>query len=68
MYLVTVKLKKNPEHNPHNKITGPCPVDWGKKCSDSTGEHHTFPSYLGSIEECKEFWSNEYHVTRIEEA
>jgi hypothetical protein len=65
MYLVTVKLKKNPNHDPHNKITGLCPVS-GFECTDVTGEHHTFASYLGSAEECRVFWSKEYHVTRIE--
>lgn len=67
MYLVTVKVKKNPNHDPHNKVTGLCPVT-GLECSDVTGEHHTLTSYLGSIEECREFWGKEYHVTRIEEA
>lgn len=67
MYLVTVKLPKNHNHDPHNKVTGQCPVS-GFLCTDVTGEHHTFPSYLASIEECQEYWSKEYHVTRIEEA
>ena len=38
--LVTVKLPRNPEHDPRRKVTGPCPVN-GSVCTDVTGEHHT---------------------------
>lgn len=66
-YLVTVKLPKNPEHNPRNKITGPCPVN-GEPCSDVTGEHHTIlmrsPRDIRAVAEmAAELYG---HVTRVE--
>lgn len=66
-YLVTVKLPKNPEHNPRKKVTGPCPVN-GEPCSDVTGEHHTIlvRSY-GGVEQVKSLMTEKYkHVTRVE--
>lgn len=66
MYLVTVKLPKNPNHDPHNKISGPCPIAPMNFCSDTTGEHHTFVSRLDSVMEIKEMYGNSYHITRIE--
>jgi hypothetical protein len=38
--LVTVKLPRDPKHDPHNKVAGLCPVS-GFRCTDVTGEHHT---------------------------
>lgn len=40
MVLVTVKLPRNPDHDPRNKVMGLCPVN-GFRCTDVTGEHHT---------------------------
>lgn len=56
MFIVTVRLPKNPKHDPHNKVTGPCPlyqhmsellaglstVYITSLCTDTTGEHHSF--------------------------
>lgn len=39
LYIVTIKLPKNPEHNPHDKKTGECAVS--ALCTDVTGEHHS---------------------------
>lgn len=66
-FLVTVKLPKNPEHNPRNKKTGPCPVN-GKPCTDVTGEHHTFLAELDDVtaEDVREIYQSMYHVTRVE--
>jgi hypothetical protein len=66
-YLVTVRLAKNPEHNPREKKTGPCPVN-GKPCTDVTGEHHTFLVDLDEIDadEVREIYQGIYHVTRVE--
>jgi hypothetical protein len=73
-FLVTVKLAKNPEHNPREKKTGPCPVN-GKPCTDVTGEHHTFlVDFDGhtlhgremDAEGVREFYRDRYHVTRVE--
>lgn len=41
IHLITVKLPRNPDHNPRAKVVGPCPVT-GLPCTDVTGEHHTF--------------------------
>lgn len=69
IFLVTVKLPKNPEHNPRDKKTGPCPVN-GKPCTDVTGEHHTFLMDYGTedlaIEAVRESFEVLYHVTRVE--
>lgn len=40
-WLVTVKVDRNPNHDPANKQIGMCPVSEGT-CSDLTGQHHTF--------------------------
>src|SRR5688500_19844453 len=39
-FAVTVKLSKNPRHNPRDKKTALCPVTYGT-CTDATGDHHT---------------------------
>jgi hypothetical protein len=65
-YLVTVKLPRNPQHDPHNKQTGPCPV-FGGVCTDITGEHHTgLVETDDSLEVLLDTWKPTYHVTRIE--
>jgi len=68
-YLVTVKLPKNSNHDPHNKVTGLCPLSGsdGKVCTDVTGEHHTFMVSAKDIEDAKEVASKYKHITRIEE-
>jgi hypothetical protein len=68
LYLVTVKLARNPAHNPRGKVTAYCPVgdEW---CTDSTGEHHTFAVQTElSAEDVKMTYENQYHVTRVETA
>jgi hypothetical protein len=67
-FLVTIKLPKNPEHNPREKKTGPCPVN-GKPCTDVTGEHHTFlveTETEMSAEFVRGLYEPNYHVTRVE--
>jgi hypothetical protein len=66
-YLVTVRLPKNPEHNPREKKAGPCPVN-AKPCSDVTGEHHTFlvDEAGETVEEIREVYSAWFRVTRVE--
>lgn len=68
-YLITVKLDKNPAHDPANKVTGPCPLTPHLTCTDVTGQHHTVVHTSGdTVEEVKEWWERlDYHVTRIEE-
>lgn len=60
--LVTIKLPKNPNHNPHSKVTGPCPVS--RVCTDSTGEHHTV--LVGNDAEVEELRKRFGHITRVE--
>jgi hypothetical protein len=66
IWLVTVKLDKNPEHNPRKKQAGPCPLT-GKDCTDTTGEHHT-KLVIAETEERVRYMYKHYHVTRIERA
>lgn len=62
MKIVTIKLPKNPNHNPHAKVTGPCPVS--SVCTDSTGEHHSVIVHSeAEIEQLRERFK---HITRIE--
>jgi hypothetical protein len=68
-YIVTVKLAKNPEHDPSDKKTAACPASDGCGCTDSTGEHHSFIALGGDITEVQATWTaNGYHVTRVETA
>jgi hypothetical protein len=59
--LVTIKLPKNPSHDPHNKVTAPCVVS--ASCTDSTGEHHTT---LVRTQAGLDYLRATYHITRIE--
>lgn len=62
--IVTIKLERDPDHDPRNKVTGKCPASGGM-CTDVTGEHHTllarnhieFDSILAKFP----------HVTRVED-
>jgi hypothetical protein len=68
MYIVTLKLAKNPAHNPRAKQTGLCPVN-GEFCTDTTGEHHTILMDAPSAEDVFEHFNKRgIHVTRIEAA
>ncbi len=66
-FLVTVRLPKNPAHNPRDKKAGPCPVN-GKPCTDVTGEHHSFltDDVTLSAEQVREVYQATHHVTRVE--
>ena len=68
-FIVTVKLPKNKEHDPHNKKTGPCPVN-GETCTDVTGEHHSFLVELeGGVAATRDYVTNglgHKRITRIE--
>ena len=39
-YIVTLKLARNPGHNPAAKITAPWPLS-ELECTDQTGQHHS---------------------------
>lgn len=62
MYVVTIKLSKNPKHDPHNKVVGSCPFT--SHCTDSTGEHHS--TVVDSPEMVEAIRSEYKHVTRVE--
>ena len=70
MYIVTVKLPKNPAHNPREKKTGVCPVNTGI-CTDVTGEHHSYLDTSSISMDDAERRAKEVlewgHITRIEE-
>lgn len=66
MYIVTIKLPRNPDHDPKNKITGLCP--FSNACSDSTGAHHSFLSSALTEEDARQDADDRgfKHVTRVE--
>lgn len=66
MFIVTVKLPRNPAHDPRNKVTGPCPLDPSVQCTDVTGEHHSVVSNYDTVEQVR-LWYAAFHITRIEE-
>lgn len=59
--IVTIKLPKNPAHDPRHKKTGACPMS--EECTDVTGEHH---SGLVTFEELEGLRESGVHITRIE--
>lgn len=67
LYLITVKLPRNTSHDPHKKVTGPCPVT-GELCTDVTGQHHTVLYHSDwDIHRVRAQAKKLYdHVTRIE--
>lgn len=66
-FIVTMKMLKNPNHDPNNKRTGTCPVS--AQCTDHTGQHHSFIMEGDSIEEARHRANQEFgHITRIEQA
>ena len=66
-YIVTVKLPKNPEHDPRNKKIGFCPVNPARMCTDVTGEHHSYVIECATMDEAYKDGIDRFgHVTRIE--
>lgn len=62
MKLVTIKLPKNPEHDPRDKKTGACAVS--RECTDVTGEHHTVAVRDdGAVQMLRDRYG---HITRVE--
>lgn len=67
--VVTIRMKRQPNHNPQNKKVGVCP--FSATCTDVTGEHHSglFEAATG-----EQIVSQAYaraalynaHVTRVE--
>lgn len=69
LILVTVKLPKNPNHNPQKKVIGSCPANLGAICTDVTGEHHTIRVEADSFAEASKFVQDVlgFHITRMED-
>jgi hypothetical protein len=66
-YIVTVKLKRNPAHNPQNKVIGPCPLS-SNTCTDVTGEHHSELCFGDNPDDVRRNYVEAgFHVTRIEQ-
>lgn len=66
MFIVTVKLPYNRDHDPKNKQSGHCPVN-GNDCTDVTGAHHSVVAHGEDIDHVRDVWETSgYHVTRIE--
>lgn len=67
LYLVTVKLARNPEHDPRAKVTTSCPIGHGSPCTDATGEHHTYLTEATDRDTALAHARQRHgHVTRIE--
>lgn len=75
--IVTVKLPRNPSHNPRHKKRGKCPlfkppyvpyeVQGSFLCTDVTGSHHSYIEYGETVAEIREKAEEKFgHVTRIE--
>jgi len=70
--IVTVRLPRNPDHDPKNKKTGKCPLfkaySGAFTCTDITGQHHSYIDYGKDLEDIKQKAQARFgHVTRIEE-
>ena len=78
--IVTVKLPRNPKHNPRNKQTGRCPLfsppyryplfksmEGLNICTDITGSHHSYIETGKNEKEIRELAEKKFgHITRIE--
>lgn len=69
IFIVTVKLDKDPHHNPRAKVTGECRMRRNMNCTDVTGEHHSILMAAVSRERVAEVLARKgiRHITRIEE-
>jgi hypothetical protein len=66
IYLVTVKLPRDPAHNPAKKVAGTCPVS-GLSCTDVTGQHHTLAVGAANPEAAANAVGEYFpHITRVE--
>lgn len=65
--VVTVKLPRNPKHDPRNKKSGWCPINTKVWCSDTTGSHHSYVEEGLNQREIEEKAKKKFkHITRIE--
>lgn len=69
-FIVTIRRGRNPNHDPHNKVTGSCPLEDVGACTDQTGEHHSYlvTDWRSSASELVDKLRQEgIRVTRVEE-
>ena len=65
--IITIRLKRNLNHNLKDKIKGKCPIINNNECSDVTGEHHSYIETGNSLKEIEIKAKNKYsHITRME--
>ena len=66
-FVVTIKVKRDPKHDPMNKKTGVCPTS--SACTDTTGEHHTYITTGRNIDDVRQsaLEAGWRHVTRVEQ-
>ncbi len=65
--IVTIKLKRNPVHNPSMKRTGKCPIDKERICTDTTGSHHSYIETGVSLMDIQSKARRKgFHITRVE--
>lgn len=69
--VVTVKLPRNPKHDPRNKKSGICPIsliiERGTWCTDTTGSHHSYVEKGANRKEIENKARSKFkHITRIE--
>ena len=67
-WIVTVNLHRKMRHDPKHKQLGVCPIPGSQmRCTDITGEHHSFIVEANSITEAREKVNPSLWITRIEE-
>lgn len=69
IYIITVKVLSNPNHNPRVKRAGRC--NFSEYCSDKTGAHHCFLVLAKNRGEAQLQVEKKFigiHITRIERA
>lgn len=69
--VVTIKLPRDPKHDPRNKRQGKCPISKiiGREiwCTDVTGSHHSYVETGYNAKEIRgKIEARFKHITRIE--
>jgi hypothetical protein len=71
LYIVTIRLPKNPNHDPRDKKSDICPSGSGI-CTDVTGEHHSYLMMGNDVATVRQAAEHRLpdgaHITRIEAA
>lgn len=76
--IVTVKMPRDPKHDPRNKKVGTCPLfkppftpfklQGSFTCTDMTGEHHSYLETGDDIDDIQKKAAAKFkHITRVEE-